>query len=184
MWVTMKINNWGSSSKWTPPPFNSSPRGSSKGCRIRPLSAEDRLTHQHQAFSAPTTTPAPARAVGTVQAGCCAPGCRRRVHGSAAAEILTLISVSWRWHPPRLRCCVSSCAREKGARPRRGAGSTPPGGVAVPLHSTWGYFTWNTAGSRERKIWIRPCRLNFRIRNQILLKSHLQTNSEHSQLWD
>lgn len=41
--------------------FNYGPVGSSKGCRIRPLSAEDRFTHQQQsrAFSPPTAISVP-----------------------------------------------------------------------------------------------------------------------------
>ena len=43
--------------------FNYSPVGSSKGCRIRPLSAEDRFTHQQQsqAFTTPTAILVPQR---------------------------------------------------------------------------------------------------------------------------
>lgn len=57
----------------------------------------------------------------------------------------SLISMSWHHSSPGLRCCP---AQRDLAEP----GDTP----GQNLHSSWGPFTSNTAGSRKRKIWIKP----------------------------
>lgn len=133
-----------------------SPTGSTRGCRVRPCSAQDMFAH-HQSHT-PGTVPVPSAEVrgANPQTGLTKPS-------------LSPISTSWCQSPPGLRCCP---AQRDLAEP----GDTP----GENMHGSWGPSTSNTAGSRKREIWIKPCGLNFRISNQILPKRHLQTSPE---LW-
>lgn len=156
--------------------FNYGPIGSSKGCGIRPVSAEDRFTHQQQsqAFSTQRATSASVRAgaANTDTAG-------TEVQPTDSKLPLSYVVAV----PIQAWCCVTGL-QDWGGTPA-GWGAAPAlGRTCSPLCGIWGDCVWSAAGSRKRKIWIRACRLHFRIRNQILLKSHLQTNPEHRQFWD
>lgn len=97
-------------------------------------------------------------------------------------------SFSWRWHKvkPSFVLQVSATKNESwmslGVRTcynKRQSYSL--GGLAMPLCSIWSCLIWEMPHKKTTtKIGIRSCRLNFRFRNKILLKSHLQTNSKHS----
>lgn len=127
--------------------FNYSSIGSSKGCRIRPLSAEDRFTHQQQsqAFSTPTAI--------------LVPQCKSQLSAlcrqTAEAGVANTDTVFTEMQPDKsqalfqflgggthlgLGVVFQGCTRENGPWLSLGEERDYPlEGLADPLYSIWGY---------------------------------------------